>query len=120
VCSLAAANLDPNMLGAVTKKLDDVLDAKSSAIKDLHVSSCADRLRIVSPPTRSLAPPSRSILPQPPPPCHSTLFSLSFLTRLHQPTPAPPQYELTRVTKTHHDVIRRVYESKLTEFGMPV
>ena len=30
VCSLAAANLDPNMLGAVTKKLDDVLDAKTA------------------------------------------------------------------------------------------
>ena len=46
------------------KKLDDVLDAKNSAIKDL-------------------------------------------------------QYELARVTKAHNDVIR-VYESKLTEFGIPV
>jgi len=61
---LAAANLDPNMLGAVSKKLDDVLDAKNGAIKDL-------------------------------------------------------QYELARVTKAHNDVIR-VYESKLTEFGIPV
>ena len=61
---LAAANLDPNMLGTVSKKLDDVLDAKNSAIKDL-------------------------------------------------------QYELARVTKAHNDVIR-VYESKLTEFGIPV
>ena len=33
---LAAANLDPNMLGTVSKKLDDVLDAKNSAIKDLQ------------------------------------------------------------------------------------
>jgi len=61
---LAAANLDPNMLGAVAKKLDEVLDAKNAAIKDL-------------------------------------------------------QYELARVTKAHNDVIR-VYESKLTEFGIPV
>ena len=61
---LAAANLDPDMLGTVSKKLDDVLDAKNSAIKDL-------------------------------------------------------QYELARVTKAHNDVIR-VYESKLTEFGIPV
>ena len=61
---LAAANLDPNMLGTVSKKLDDVLDAKNRAIKDL-------------------------------------------------------QYELARVTKAHNDVIR-VYESKLTEFGIPV
>jgi len=29
------------------------------------------------------------------------------------------QYELSRVTKAHNDVIR-VYESKLTEFGIPV
>merc|ERR1712070_1220979 len=57
---LAAANLDPNLLGAVSK----VLDGKNSAIKDL-------------------------------------------------------QYELARVTKAHNDVIR-VYESKLTEFGIPV
>ena len=33
---LAAANLDPNMLGTVSKKLEDVLDAKNSAIKDLQ------------------------------------------------------------------------------------
>jgi len=59
-----AANLDPNLLGTVSKKLDDVLDAKNGAIKDL-------------------------------------------------------QYELSRVTKAHNDVIR-VYESKLTEFGIPV
>jgi len=59
-----AANLDPNLLGTVSKKLDDVLDAKNGAIKDL-------------------------------------------------------QYELARVTKAHNDVIR-VYESKLTEFGIPV
>jgi hypothetical protein len=61
---LAAANLDPTMLGAVTRKLDDVLDSKNSALKGL-------------------------------------------------------QYELDRVTKAHNDVIR-VYESKLTEFGIPV
>merc|ERR1711907_672364 len=61
---LAASNLDPSMLGTVSKKLDDVLDAKNTAIKDL-------------------------------------------------------QYELARVTKAHNDVIR-VYESKLTEFGIPV
>lgn len=29
------------------------------------------------------------------------------------------QYELARVTKAHNDVVR-VYESKLTEFGIPV
>ena len=58
-----AANLDPNLLGTVSKKLDDVLDAKNSAIKDL-------------------------------------------------------QYELAR-HQAHNDVIR-VYESKLTEFGIPV
>ena len=29
------------------------------------------------------------------------------------------QYELARITKAHNDVIR-VYESKLTEFGIPV
>merc|ERR1712070_369951 len=61
---LAASNLDPSMLGTVSKKLDDVLDAKNGAIKDL-------------------------------------------------------QYELARVTKAHNDVIR-VYESKLTESGIPV
>ena len=61
---LAASNLDPTMLGAVAKKLDDVLDAKNGALKSL-------------------------------------------------------QYELDRVTKAHNDVIR-VYESKLTEFGIPV
>lgn len=61
---LAASNLDPTMLGAVTRKLDDVLDAKNGALKSL-------------------------------------------------------QYELDRVTKAHNDVIR-VYESKLTEFGIPV
>ena len=33
---LAASNLDPNMLGAVSKKLDDVLDSKNGAIKDLQ------------------------------------------------------------------------------------
>merc|ERR1712070_1305508 len=62
--AINAANLDPNLLGTVSKKLDDVLDAKNGAIKDL-------------------------------------------------------QYELARVTKAHNDVIR-VYESKLTEFGIPV
>jgi hypothetical protein len=31
-----AANLDPNLLGTVSKKLDDVLDAKNGAIKDLQ------------------------------------------------------------------------------------
>eukprot|EP00736_Rhodelphis_marinus_P010730 Rmarinus@m.7847 len=33
---LAASNLDPSVLGAVTKKLDDVLEAKNSQIKELH------------------------------------------------------------------------------------
>ncbi|KAL3918830.1 MAG: hypothetical protein SGPRY_005862, partial [Prymnesium sp.] len=35
LCSqvIHAANLDPNMLGAVSRKLDDVLDAKNGAIK---------------------------------------------------------------------------------------
>lgn len=61
---LGASNLDPAMLGNVTRKLDDVLDAKNGALKSL-------------------------------------------------------QYELDRVTKAHNDVIR-VYESKLTEFGIPV
>ena len=36
---LAAANLDPNMLGSVSKKLDDVLDSKNSAIKDLQCAT---------------------------------------------------------------------------------
>mmetsp|Transcript_34733 Transcript_34733/g.79236 ORF Transcript_34733/g.79236 Transcript_34733/m.79236 type:complete len:481 (+) Transcript_34733:120-1562(+) len=61
---LAASNVDPVTLGNITRKLDEVLDAKNKAIKDL-------------------------------------------------------QYELARVTKAHNDVIR-VYESKLTEFGVPV
>ena len=61
---LAASNLDPVMLGNITRKLDEVLDAKNKAIKDL-------------------------------------------------------QYELARVTKAHNDVIS-VYESKLSEFGIPV
>mmetsp|Transcript_25394 Transcript_25394/g.65624 ORF Transcript_25394/g.65624 Transcript_25394/m.65624 type:complete len:475 (+) Transcript_25394:23-1447(+) len=61
---LNASNLDPTILGTVAKKLDDVLDAKNAAVKNL-------------------------------------------------------QYELDRVTKAHNDVIR-VYESKLTEFGIPV
>ena len=34
---LAAANLDPALLGSVSKKLDDVLDGKNGAIKDLQV-----------------------------------------------------------------------------------
>jgi hypothetical protein len=34
---LAAANLDPAILGSVSKKLDDVLDGKNGAIKDLQV-----------------------------------------------------------------------------------
>lgn len=59
-----AANLDPNMLGSVARKLDDVLDSKNGVIKDLL-------------------------------------------------------YELARITKAHNDVLR-VYESKLTEFGIPV
>eukprot|EP00002_Diphylleia_rotans_P039852 TRINITY_DN934_c0_g1_i2.p1 TRINITY_DN934_c0_g1~~TRINITY_DN934_c0_g1_i2.p1 ORF type:complete len:472 (+),score=136.82 TRINITY_DN934_c0_g1_i2:54-1469(+) len=33
---LAASNLDPQSLGAVTKKLDDVLEAKNNSIKDLQ------------------------------------------------------------------------------------
>eukprot|EP01137_Pigoraptor_chileana_P029764 Opistho-2@15380 len=33
---LAASNLDPTALSAVTRKLDDVLDAKNEAIKDLQ------------------------------------------------------------------------------------
>jgi len=61
---LAASNLDPVMLGNITRKLDEVLDAKNKAIKDL-------------------------------------------------------QYELARVTKAHNDVIS-VYNSKLSEFGIPV
>eukprot|EP00127_Corallochytrium_limacisporum_P005200 Clim_evm17s201 gene=Clim_evmTU17s201 len=33
---LAASNLDPNALSAVTRKLEDVLDSKNQAIKDLR------------------------------------------------------------------------------------
>lgn len=33
---LAASNLDPNALSAVTRKLEDVLDGKNTAIKDLQ------------------------------------------------------------------------------------
>merc|ERR1739845_95931 len=33
---LAASNLDPNALSAVTRKLEDVLDGKNAAIKDLQ------------------------------------------------------------------------------------
>lgn len=33
---LAASNLDPNALSAVTQKLEDVLDSKNAAIKDLQ------------------------------------------------------------------------------------
>ena len=36
---LAASNLDPVMLGNITRKLDEVLDAKNKAIKDLQVLS---------------------------------------------------------------------------------
>lgn len=61
---LANSNFDPVTLGSITQKLDEVLDAKNTAIKDL-------------------------------------------------------QYELARVTKAHNDVIR-VYETKLTEFGVPI
>ena len=59
------------------------------------------------------APPSLSL--------HTLLSLVSHAPPPTHPraTPAPPQYELTRVTKAHHDVIR-VYESKLTEFGIPV
>ena len=35
---LAASNLEPAALSVVTRKLEDVLDAKNGAIKDLHVS----------------------------------------------------------------------------------
>lgn len=34
---LAASNLDPAALSVVTRKLEDVLDAKNGAIKDLQV-----------------------------------------------------------------------------------
>ena len=34
--SLAASNLDPTALSAVTRKLEDVLDGKNAAIKDLQ------------------------------------------------------------------------------------
>lgn len=33
---LAAANLDPSALTIVTRKLEDVLDSKNSAIRDLQ------------------------------------------------------------------------------------
>ena len=33
---LAAANLDPSVLTRVTRKLEDVLDSKNSAIRDLQ------------------------------------------------------------------------------------
>ena len=34
---LAASNLEPAALSVVTRKLEDVLDAKNGAIKDLQV-----------------------------------------------------------------------------------
>lgn len=61
---LSASNLDPTALSVVTRKLEDVLDSKNSAIKDL-------------------------------------------------------QYELARVCKAHNDLLR-TYESKLSQFGIPV
>jgi len=42
---LAASNLDPVMLGNITRKLDEVLDAKNKAIKDLQVLSLRERER---------------------------------------------------------------------------
>ena len=36
---LAASNLEPAALSVVTRKLEDVLDAKNGAIKDLQVSA---------------------------------------------------------------------------------
>ena len=35
---LAASNLEPAALSVVTRKLEDVLDAKNGAIKDLQVN----------------------------------------------------------------------------------
>lgn len=47
LCSqvIHAANLDPNMLGAVSRKLDDVLDAKNGAIKVRDPASHASPFR---------------------------------------------------------------------------
>lgn len=90
-----AANLDPTMLGAVSKKLDDVLDAKNGAIK-----------------VRGRAERRASLARQRGGSCARSLTSwLPLVQDLH--------YELARITKAHNDVIR-VYESKLTEFGIPV
>ena len=36
---LAASNLEPAALSVVTRKLEDVLDAKNGAIKDLQVNT---------------------------------------------------------------------------------
>nr|KAJ3423015.1 Dynein regulatory complex subunit 4 [Polyrhizophydium stewartii] len=61
---LKATNLDPTALANLTKRLEDVLNAKNQQIKEL-------------------------------------------------------QYDLSKVTKAHNDMIR-VYEAKLTEFSIPI
>ncbi|KAJ3045697.1 Dynein regulatory complex subunit 4 [Rhizophlyctis rosea] len=61
---LKATNLDPAALSNLTRRLEEVLDAKNQLIKEL-------------------------------------------------------QYDLSKVTKAHNDMIR-VYEAKLTEFSIPV
>ncbi|KAJ3276767.1 Dynein regulatory complex subunit 4 [Terramyces sp. JEL0728] len=61
---LKATNLDPVALANLTRRLEEVLNAKNEQIKEL-------------------------------------------------------QYDLSKVTKAHNDMIR-VYEAKLTEFGIPV
>ena len=47
---LAASNLEPAALSVVTRKLEDVLDAKNGAIKDLQVNT----LNLIQLPKRSL------------------------------------------------------------------
>ena len=73
-------------LGAVTKKEARQRPRRQKQpIKDLHVRSSADRLRIVSPPTRSLAPPSRPILRVTP---HSSLSRA--ISRFSRASTNPP------------------------------
>ena len=92
---LAASNLDPSVLGVVSKKLDDVLDSKNGAIQDLQY----ELARVTK------------------------VHFLFYAHALCRPPLGAPRH-FTRRTHTHifqaHNDVVRVYESKLTEFGIPV
>ena len=93
----------------MSKKLDDVLDAKNGAIKDLQY----ELARVTK---------ARSLLPHFRTPhflTHAVTYSLPLTACLllaYLLTYAP---SLLAHPQAHNDVIR-VYESKLTEFGIPV